>query len=470
MYHDTIAAIATAPGTGGVGIVRISGPDATNVSDRLFRRAHGVKGGRPLPPRRLVLGHIVDPETGTTIDEALAVRMAAGGSYTREEVVELHCHGGAVVTREVLRACLRAGARQADAGEFTLRAFINGRLDLAQAEAVLGVVGARTRESLDLAVRGLRGRLSAELRPARDKLVDVLAYLDASADFPDDELPPIDVRGALEAAAACLEAVSRRAATGLLFREGLTIAIVGRPNVGKSSLLNALLRHERAIVTPEAGTTRDVIAEAISLHGIPATLLDTAGIRESADTIERLGIARSHEALRGAPAAIFVLDATASETPDDLELGELLARRLGPAPQAAMNLVVALNKADQFDGVPPIPPRIRALLPSVAMVAVSARDGMGIPALEEALYQELTGGAADSSTMDPALATVRQHEAIARARDDTQRALTALDAGIPPDIVATDARAALIALGEVTGETASEAVLAAIFARFCIGK
>lgn len=470
MYSDTIAAIATAPGTGGIGIVRVSGPAATAIGDRVFRRARPAPSGRPLPARRLVFGQVIDPETGSPLDEALAVRMPAGSSYTREEVLELQCHGGAVVTREVLRACLRAGARQAEPGEFTLRAFVNGRLDLTQAEAVLGIVGARTRESLELALAGLRGRLSIDLRPARDSLVEVLAYLDASADFPDDELPATDVRGALHLAATSLDAVARQAATGMLYREGVTIAIVGRPNVGKSSLLNALLRHERAIVTPDAGTTRDVISETIALRGIPATLLDTAGIRDSADTIERLGIARSHEALRGARLAIFVLDATAPETPDDLGLATLLAARLGAKTMTRSDLAIVLNKADRFSSGPSIPTRIRALLPRAPLVPLSAREGTGIPELEDVLFDLITASDGERTAADPALATVRQHEAIVRARDDTRRALTALEAGVPADLVAIDARAALLAIGEVTGEAASEAVLEAIFARFCIGK
>lgn len=469
MYNDTIAAIATAAGTGGIGIIRISGSDAAAVSDRVFRRARRAAAGTALPPRRLVLGQVVDPESGAPLDEALAVRMPAGSSYTREEVVELHCHGGAVATREVLRACLRAGARQAEPGEFTLRAFVNGRIDLAQAEAVLGIVGARTPESLDLAVRSLQGQLSSDLRPARDELVAVLAYLDASADFPEDELPPTDVRAALASAAATLDALTRRAAAGVLYREGVRVAIVGRPNVGKSSLLNALLRQDRAIVTPEAGTTRDVIAETITLRGIPATLLDTAGIRDSADAIERLGIARSHDALRGAEVALFVLDATAPTTADDLALARLLRKRLDATTDDCA-VLVALNKADRVASEPPLPAAIGRLLPGVPWAPLSARDGTGIPELEERLFQLITGNERDLAAVDPASATVRQHEAVAKARDDTRRALTALDAGIPPDIVAIDARSALIAIGEVTGEAASEAVLAAIFARFCIGK
>src|SRR3954452_8331562 len=261
MYQDTIAAIATAVGEGGIGVVRISGPEAGAVAGKVFRRA-GRGGGAVarFPSHRLVYGLIVDPESGATIDEALAVRMAAPHSYTREEVVELQCHGGPTATREALRVCLRGGARAAEPGEFTLRAFVNGRLDLAQAEAVLGIVGARTPEALQVAVAGLRGRLGGELRPARDRLIDALAYLDASADFPEDEIPPADVGAALADAAARLDALARRAAAGVLYREGVRAAIVGRPNVGKSRLLNALLRQERAIVTPVAGTTRDVLA------------------------------------------------------------------------------------------------------------------------------------------------------------------------------------------------------------------
>ncbi|HEX5504328.1 MAG TPA: tRNA uridine-5-carboxymethylaminomethyl(34) synthesis GTPase MnmE [Thermomicrobiales bacterium] len=463
MYQDTIAAIATAVGEGGIGIVRLSGPEAGAVAGRVFRRT-GLR--RILPPHRLVYGRVIDPESGATLDEALAVRMPPPHSYTREEVVEIHCHGGAVATREVLRACLRAGARHAERGEFTLRAFVNGRLDLTQAEAVLGIVGARTPEALHLAVAGLRGRLGGELRPARDRLVDALAYLDAAADFPEDEIPPADVGAALAEAADRLDALARRAAVGVLYREGLRVAIVGRPNVGKSSLLNALLRQERAIVTPVAGTTRDVIAESVTLRGIPVTLLDTAGIAETADAIERLGVARSHEALAAAALALFVLDASAPPTPDDLAVAATLRDRLG-ADDAARRVLLALNKADL--GAAP-QDAVRALLPGAPAVALSALTGAGLPDLEDALYTLAVGEAPRAAEADPALATVRQRETLALARDHARHGVEALAAGVPLDLVAVDARAALVAVGELTGETASEAVLEAIFARFCIGK
>ena len=475
MYGDTIAAIATASGEGGIGVVRLSGPEAAAVAGRVFRRAgRGVADVARFPSHRLIYGAIIDPDSGATLDEALAVRMAPPRTYTREEVVELQCHGGPVATREVLRACLRAGSRAAEPGEFTLRAFVNGRLDLAQAEAILGIVGARTPEALQVAVAGLRGRLGGELRPARDRLVDALAYLDASADFPEDELPPADVAADLADAADRLDALDRRAAVGVLYREGVRVAIVGRPNVGKSSLLNALLRQERAIVTPVAGTTRDVIAETLTLRGIPVTLLDTAGIAPTLDQIEQLGIARSHEALTSAALVLFVLDGGVPPTPDDLAIAAALRDRLGLVEDedAGRSVILVLNKADTFpsDG-PASQDAVTALLPAARRASVSARTGAGLDDLEATLHALTTGAtAALTADADPALATTRQRETIARARDHARRAAAALAAGIPLDLVAIDARAALLAIGEITGEAVSEAILDAIFSRFCIGK
>ncbi len=467
MYQDTIAAIATAIGEGGIGIVRISGPEAGAIAGRVFRRAR--RGAATLPSHRLIYGTVVDPDTGEAIDEALVARMAAPHSYTREEVVELQCHGGPTAVRETLRVCLRAGARAAEPGEFTLRAFVNGRLDLAQAEAVLGIVGARTPEALRVAVAGLRGRLGGELRPARDRLIDAVAYLDAAADFPEDEIPPADVGAALHEAGALLEALTRRAAVGTLYREGVRAAIVGRPNVGKSSLLNALLREERAIVTPVAGTTRDVIAESITLRGIPVVLLDTAGIADTDDQIEQLGIARSHEALTAAALVLFVLDASAPPTADDLAVATALRDRLG-ADEAGRGILLVRNKAD-LPADPSESAAIRALLPAARVVTLSAQTGAGLAALEEALYGLATDAAGGvTAETDPALATTRQRETIARARDAAHYAAAAFDAGVPLDLVAVDARAALTAIGEITGEAASEAILDAIFSRFCIGK
>lgn len=472
MYGDTIAAIATAVGEGGIGVVRLSGAEAATIAGKVFRRAgRGVASVARFPSHRLIYGAVIDPDSGATLDEALAVRMAAPRTYTREEVVEIQCHGGPVATREVLRACLRAGARAAAPGEFTLRAFINGRIDLDQAEAVLGIVGARTPEALQVAVAGLRGRLGGELRPTRDALVAALAYLDASADFPEDEIPPADVSADLETAARSLDALTRRAAVGTLYREGVQVAIVGRPNVGKSSLLNALLRQERAIVTPVAGTTRDVIAESLTLRGIPVALLDTAGIADTTDQIEQLGIDRSRAALTSAALILFVLDGSVTPTADDLAVARALRDRLG-ADDAGRSVLLVLNKADRFGPDGPAPQEaVVALLPAARSVALSARTGAGLEDLEAGLYDLATGATSGlTAETDPALATTRQRETLARARDHARHAADALAAGVPLDLVAVDARAALVALGEITGETASEAILEAIFSRFCIGK
>ena len=321
MYDDTIAAVATPPGDGGIGIIRLSGSDAADIATQIFRRGANSRSAdvSRLESHRLYYGRVVDDRRGVTIDEVMLVRMASPRTYTREDVVEIHCHGGSVPTKRVLELTIAHGARLAEAGEFTLRAFLNGRLDLSQAEAVMAVVSARTPESLELAVDELRGGLTVRLAPARTALIEALAFLDASADFPEDEVPPMDLGASLTIAKGALREVLDAANLGVLFHEGVQIAIVGRPNVGKSSLMNRLLRAERAIVTDIAGTTRDVITESINLRGIPAMLLDTAGIAETRDVIEQMGIDRSRQALETASLALFVVDG--SQPAHDRRLG-----------------------------------------------------------------------------------------------------------------------------------------------------
>lgn len=463
MYQDTIAAIATPPGEGGIGIVRLSGPDSGRVASVIFRSGRSARevDVERLESHRLHYGAIVDPASGRQVDEVMLVRMAAPRTYTREDVVEISCHGGLVPVREVLALCLAQGARSAEAGEFTLRAFLNGRIDLSQAEAVSGVVSARTVQSLDLAVGELRGRLTQRLKPARDSLVETLAYLDAAADFPDDEIPSIDLDAALDQARDALEAVVASAQTGLLYREGIQIAIVGRPNVGKSSLLNTLLRSDRAIVTEIAGTTRDVIAETINLNGIPATLLDTAGITETQDIVERMGIDRSQQAIAASGLALLVIDRSNPATQQDLAVADLLAERLVDG-----EVLVALNKCDL-----PANPAVQEVLdrlPGAPVVEISTVTGTGIDVLERELY-ELVASRSELAG-EPALVTTRQLDALRRALDGVLSAGTGLAAGVPLDLLAVDVRTALYAVGEITGEQVSEAVLDEIFSRFCIGK
>lgn len=470
MDNATIAAIATPSGEGGIGIVRISGPDAADIAGRIFRR----KGKRHSPDvntdidlrsfesHRLFYGNIVDPSSNQVIDEVLLAWMAGPHTYTREDTVELSCHGGPLPLRETLRVALAAGARFAEPGEFTLRAFLNGRLDLAQAEAVLQVIGAKTAESLHLAVSDLAGDLTRRLAPANTALIGLLAYLDASADFPDDEIDTSDIDLGLNAADEALAAVIAGSRAGMLYREGARIALVGRPNVGKSSLLNALLRTERAIVTPIAGTTRDVIEETINLDGIPATLLDTAGIVESNDPVERIGVERSRAALATSAAIVLVLDGAMDSTPDDLAIIRTLASR---ATDKQTPIVIARNKSDL-----PTQGNHDAAMSSLVdtpVVDVSATTGEGLGALEQTLAGMLRGA---SGAARPAMITARQHAAVERALMHIHDAQQACAADVPQDLLATSVRAALHAVGEVTGEEVDEAVLHEIFSRFCIGK
>jgi tRNA modification GTPase len=461
MDTATIAAIATPPGEGGIGVVRISGPDAAEIAGRIFHRS-GKKRTLDLhtiESHRLLFGTVVDPATQSPVDEVLLAWMAGPHTYTREDTVELSCHGGPVPLQETLRLALAAGARHAEPGEFTLRAFLNGRLDLTQAEAVLNVIGARTAESLRLAVNDLAGDLTRRLEPANAALVSLLAYLDASADFPDDEIETADIGTGLHAAREALEGVVAGSKAGMLYRDGARIALVGRPNVGKSSLLNALLRADRAIVTPIAGTTRDVIMETINLRGIPATLLDTAGIVESEDVVERIGVERSRTALKTAAAIVLVVDGSMPPQTGDLEIARSLAAR--PVDERTP-VLISINKSDLAQVGQAA---ITGLLPDATTVQLSATTGAGLQALEDALVAVLGGTAAQ-----PALITARQRAAVDRALAHIGDAETARASGVPQDLLATSVRAALHAVGEVTGEHVDEAVLNEIFSRFCIGK
>jgi tRNA modification GTPase len=464
----TIAAIATPPGEGGIGVIRISGPEAAAIARRVMRLPSGRPPRlRPERSHRLIYGTVIDPATGAAIDEVLAGWMAAPNSYTREDTVELSCHGGPVPLRETLRVVLAAGARAAEPGEFTLRAFLNGRLDLTQAEAVLQVITARTSAGLQLAVDDLGGSLAGRITPARAAVLSLLAYLDAAADFPEDEIPPINIDAELTRAEGVLAGIVAGSTRGMLYHEGARVALVGRPNVGKSSLLNALLRTERAIVTPIAGTTRDVITETAVIGGIPVTLLDTAGIAESADLVEQLGIERSRDALSTAAAVVLVLDGSVAPAPEDLAVARLVAERLprtglGQPPPA----VIAVNKRDlpeQADQQV-----VRDLLPNVPVMDLSSRTGDGLDALETALVAAITGDAARNTA--PALVTTRQRAALERALLHLREAITARDEGAPLDLLAIDVRAAMRAIGEVTGEAIDDSVLTEIFSRFCIGK
>ena len=458
---DTIAAIATASGPAGVGVVRVSGPNAFAIADRVLGRRKGrtaAQSGHTL--RRATLR---DPRTGETLDDGLIAVFHAPRSLTGENVVEWQGHGGTVTLGRALGAFLAAGARAARPGEFLERAFLNNKLDLSQAEAIADQVSAQTVAAARVARRQAEGALSRAVHEAAGYVKEVLARLEASIDFPDEVGEPdadlLDAR--LGEAARTIAGLLDGASYGRRLKEGLTVVLAGRPNAGKSSLLNALTGTERAIVTPVPGTTRDVVEEAVNLHGLPVRALDTAGLRETNDPVERIGIERARAAVRDADVIVAVLDALAGPCPNDDEvvlLGSLAGRAA----------VVAVNKADAADPAPLLT-QAAALLPSTRAVAVSAVTGAGIAELARAVAESATGGQVAAS--ETVLVTSARHEAALRnAGAALDAARSTLAAGLPPELVAVDAHGALRALGEITGETAREDIIAGIFARFCLGK
>jgi tRNA modification GTPase len=456
--NATIAAVATAvaPGEGSVAIVRISGPQAEPIGRRLFV----APGDQPWESHRVLYGHVLDPASGERVDEALLLLMRAPRSFTRETVVELHCHGGLVAVQRVLELVLAAGARRAQPGEFSQRAFLNGRLDLTRAEAIGEMITARSRRAAQLAMAGIDGGLQRRLTALRGRLLDQLAELEARVDFEED-LPPLNgaaVAAELAAVRGELERLVAEARQGELLRQGLRVAIVGRPNVGKSSLLNLLSRRERAIVTDLPGTTRDLLESELVLEGVPLTLLDTAGIRETGDRVEQLGIERSRAALAAADAVLLLFDLSAGWTAQDQALRDLV-------PPGAV-LLVAGNKADA-SGLPVglVPAGEAARAP--ADVSFSALTGEGREALVAELLRRCGAGPAEG--LEVAL-NLRQRDLAAAAAISLGQALTAAEQQLPWDFWTIDLRAAIRSLGEITGEEVSEAVLDRVFARFCIGK
>jgi len=463
---DTIAAISTPIGEGGIGIVRMTGPDAVAILHKLF--VPGAVGERPeLEPRKLYYGHILDPASSETVDEVLAVHMPAPRTFTRQDVVEVNGHGGIVALRRIMALCLRQGARLAEPGEFTARAFLNGRLDLAQAEAVLDVVQAKTEISLRAAVEQLGGRLSDQVRAVRDVLLTALAHLEASIDFAEDEIPERDIGPDLEQSAIRLSSLLADADRGIIYRQGVRAAIVGRPNVGKSSLLNRLLRTSRAIVTDIPGTTRDTLEETLNLQGIPVVLVDTAGIAaETDDPIERIGIDRSRAALAQADLALLVVDASQALTDADRAIAALVNGK--PA-------IVAWNKIDLVHEQGARNKAQSSMcdwslgIENWSFVPLSALTGQGLEALEEAIVQAVFSGQVAASEA-PLVTSPRHKEALNQALDHVNAAHEAHRAGLLPDLVSIDLTAAVNALGEITGQTASEDLVETIFSNFCIGK
>ena len=458
---DIIAAIATGHSPTAIGIVRVSGEGCFACCDRVFRAFNGSPFSQQTP-RNMVFGEMLDAQ-GRVIDQGLAVRFPGPRSYTGEDSAEFHCHGSPVVLRELLTALFAAGARQAKAGEFTRRAFLNGRLDLTQAEAVIDLIDAETASAARNAAAQLDGGLRRVLEPIQDALLDVTSRFYAVVDYPDEDIEdirPEQVAQALDSSAAALDRLLATCQRGKVLKSGVRTAIVGRPNAGKSSLLNALAGFDRAIVTDIPGTTRDTVEESVLCGGVLLRLTDTAGIRDTEDTVEQLGVERSRKALEAADLVLAVVDGSVPPTEEDLAVLRLAAK--------APRWIAVFSKCDLWDTKTRSVGVIGQVGAPAASVSLSAVTGQGLDRLEAAVAALFPAGEApDSGSL---LTDQRQEEAARRARDAVRRAKEALDAGLTPDAILTDAEEALDALGELTGRTAKEEIVSRIFSRFCVGK
>lgn len=455
---ETIVAIATPPGRGGIGIVRLSGAEALCLSLTLLR------GRTTLVPGQATYARIHDPANGTVLDDAIVTCFPAPRSYTGEDVVEIATHGAPVVLEAVVRACVAGGARLAEPGEFTQRAFLSGRLDLTQAEAVHDLISATTLHQARVAASQMGGALSRVVQPIKSELISLIATLEAGIDFAEDDLevhPETAIVTTVSTLSAGLARLEQSYRYGNALREGRTLAIIGRPNAGKSSLFNALLERDRSIVTATPGTTRDVITEQTAFAGIPLQITDTAGIRQTTDEIEALGIARSRETLADAALVLLVVDATQVIDPEDLALLDELAGR--PA-------LVALNKCDLVSQET-CAERVQQLIglsSQLTVTQVSAQTREGLMALRERIHTALVGENASSDSVF--LTNERQHAAVSAAQAALAAALTAMQQKVPHEMVLLDLHTALDALDLLTGTTTADDILNLIFSTFCIGK
>ncbi len=462
--EDTIAAISTAIGAGAIGIVKVSGPDAIAVAERIFIPARGT----PIQPGEtysLLYGRVVDPDTDDVLDEALLAVMRKPRSYTREDVVEFHCHGGVAAQRAVLRLVVQTGARLAEPGEFTRRAFLNGRIDLAQAESVAAIVAARSSGALRASVRQLDGGLSNVLKGLRAQLIGALAQIEATVDFSDEDVDEVDwpsLADSVDSARSGVLQLLRTAFLGRALEYGVRTVIVGRPNVGKSSLLNALLMRERAIVSDIPGTTRDTVEELLEIAGIPVRLVDTAGLRTDGDHVERLGIARSIKAMEQADLVLAVVDLSETWDEDD--------RRLILELDPERSIIVG-NKADLVENTEACLWALREFVSRAQrrVHAVSALTGSGLEGLRSAILEIVTGGE-EFHLGEPILANERQRALVSEASDRLEEALAGIAGQAGEELICEDIRAAAEALGLITGEELTADLIDEIFSKFCLGK
>lgn len=455
---ETIAAIATALGEGSVAIIRVSGPESIAVVDKIFKSKKKLK---EQATHTLTYGHIVDPESNDVVDEVLVALMRAPRSYTKEDVVEIHCHGGIIAVQRVFHLVLQKGARLAEPGEFTKRAFLNGRIDLAQAEAVIDLIRSKTDKAQKLAMRQVEGFLSREIRQLRQRLVELLAHVEVTIDYPEHDVEDVTTQHIITEGEKTIERIGEMlegASTGRILREGLHTVILGRPNVGKSSLMNALSRSNRAIVTDIPGTTRDILEEQISLRGIPLHIIDTAGIRETEDIVEKIGVERSRSALEQADLVLFMIDASRELTDTDRDLLNEVK---------AYPTIIILNKLDLPRQVEVR--EIRELAKDASIIEMSLRKGQGIQMLENEVERMFFSGALEGKE-GTYVSNARHIVLLQKAKGELEEALDSARMGMTLDLVAVDLRNAWETLGEVIGQTVGEDLLDQIFSQFCLGK
>jgi tRNA modification GTPase len=458
--EDTIAAIATAYGEGGIGIIRISGEQARDILNKVFKPLN-YQHIKSIVNRQLIYGHIVSPIDKKVIDEVLVVYMKGPATYTREDVVEIYCHGSTVALRETLSLVLKEGARLAEPGEFTKRAFLNGRIDLSQAEAVIDIIKAKTQKSFDVAMNQMEGHLSTAVRNIRKDLMDLLVKIAVNLDYPDEDIEEVTYKELIKSISLIGDKVDKllsTANTGRMLREGLRVTIVGKPNVGKSSLMNALLRESRAIVTDIPGTTRDTIEEVLSLQGIPIYLTDTAGIHETYDRIEQIGIEKSKEAFNRSDLILFMVDGSHPFSNEDLEIAKQIGER---------DVIILINKIDVGRLV--TDEDLKSILPQAVIIETAVINEKGISELEEQIISLVYGGQVKQNQSD-IVTNVRHKDLLIKARESLFDAKNMATNEEALDFIEVDIRQSWELLGEIIGETVTEDIIDKVFERFCLGK
>ena len=455
MLFDTIAAISTPKGEGGIAIIRISGDKSFEILDKIFIKKNP---NADLGFYKLNYGFIKDGEK--IVDEVMAVRLKAPKSYTCEDIVEINCHGGTLVSEKVLELVLRNGARHAESGEFTKRAFMNGRIDLSQAEAVMDIIQGKTEKSVSLSLDQLRGDLRDKVNEFKRALLDITAHVNVVLDYPEegiDDPLPVELRDNLEKVYEEANRLIDSYDTGKKIKEGIKTVIVGKPNVGKSTLLNALLREERAIVTHIAGTTRDVIEEIINIKGIPLVLVDTAGIRKTDDIVENIGVEKSKQFIEKADLVLLVLDASKELENEDIEV-------ITKIKENNKKVIVLLNKIDLNKKINLEGYNLENI------VEISAKDNIGIEDMQEKIYSYIVEEDVENSSEKLIITNIRHKTALEKTKDAIRNIFETIDMGLPMDLISVDLKEALDSLSEITGEISSEDILDHVFGNFCVGK